>query len=420
MNAAPLPRPLAARPARPVGARSAPPGLDRRAWPEHLAFLRGSRSTGPTARCASAAVGRCRARCTGAPARCCRCSTTLPRAASRVHPRPARGDRIIGLATGLSRRGRVPAARSADGRGSARLASRSPSPSRVAIAALRGSIRSGRSRRTSILGRGRARHRHVPRTCRRCSLPMSRAGRRTSNKRRQPTARPPHIGPPTRRRPPDARQAGEGWRRPTGREQARHLIAVGRQGRRRGYSRRHPRARGRYRAIAQFRYRQKQGCPAGWRSPACRGSAITARAALPRAGRVAGSAQALLLASSTAAGEPGACSGATGAIASLVLAGAGLKVVCLEQGGWVEPQDHPHYSGDWQWQRRTRWSADVNVRRHPDDFPVKSDSSQVLMWNGVGGSTNVYGAIWPRFRPSSSGRSACPRSPSTARFTSTP
>ena len=22
------------------------------------------------------------------------------------------------------------------------------------------------------------------------------------------------------------------------------------------------------------------------------------------------------------------------------------------------------------------------------------------MWNGVGGSTNVYGAIWPRYRPS--------------------
>ena len=29
-----------------------------------------------------------------------------------------------------------------------------------------------------------------------------------------------------------------------------------------------------------------------------------------------------------------------------------------------------------------------------------SDASQVLMWNGVGGSTNVYGAIWPRYRPS--------------------
>jgi choline dehydrogenase-like flavoprotein len=93
-------------------------------------------------------------------------------------------------------------------------------------------------------------------------------------------------------------------------------------------------------------------------------------------------------------------SGATGAIASLVLATAGLRVVCLEQGGWVASGDHPHHSGDWQWQRRTRWHSDVNVRRHPDDYPVASDSSQVLMWNGVGGSTNVYGAIWPRFRPS--------------------
>ena len=36
----------------------------------------------------------------------------------------------------------------------------------------------------------------------------------------------------------------------------------------------------------------------------------------------------------------------------------------------------------------------------PDDYPVETNSSQVLMWNGVGGSTNVYGAIWPRYRPS--------------------
>lgn len=93
-------------------------------------------------------------------------------------------------------------------------------------------------------------------------------------------------------------------------------------------------------------------------------------------------------------------SGATGAIASMVLGEAGLRVVCLEQGGWVEARDHPHYAPDWQWQRRSRWSPDVNVRqRNPDDFPVRSNSSQVLMWNGVGGSTNVYGALWPRYRP---------------------
>ena len=93
-------------------------------------------------------------------------------------------------------------------------------------------------------------------------------------------------------------------------------------------------------------------------------------------------------------------SGATGSIAAMVLGQAGLKVVCLEQGGWVEPREHPHYSPDWQWQRRTRWNADVNVRHNVDDFPVNSNSSQVLMWNGVGGSTNVYGALWPRYRPS--------------------
>ena len=93
--------------------------------------------------------------------------------------------------------------------------------------------------------------------------------------------------------------------------------------------------------------------------------------------------------------------GATGSIAAMVLAEAGLDVVCLEQGGWVEPRDQPHYHADWQWQRRNRWSADVNVRRgNADDFPVDTDSSKVLMWNGVGGSTNVFGAIWPRYRPS--------------------
>ena len=67
-------------------------------------------------------------------------------------------------------------------------------------------------------------------------------------------------------------------------------------------------------------------------------------------------------------------------------------MVCLEQGAWVEPGDHPHYSTDWGWQRRTNWSSDVNKRHHPDDYPVETNSSQVLMWNGVGGSTNVYTA----------------------------
>jgi choline dehydrogenase-like flavoprotein len=93
-------------------------------------------------------------------------------------------------------------------------------------------------------------------------------------------------------------------------------------------------------------------------------------------------------------------SGASGALASVVLGQAGLKVVCLEQGGWTTPEDHPHYSADWEWQRQKRWHPNNNIREGRDDFPVDSKSSNILMWNAVGGSTNVYTALWPRYRPS--------------------
>jgi 2-methyl-1,2-propanediol dehydrogenase len=92
--------------------------------------------------------------------------------------------------------------------------------------------------------------------------------------------------------------------------------------------------------------------------------------------------------------------GASGAIHSLVLAAAGLKTVCLDQGGWTDPAHHPHYSRDFQYQRQNRWSPEPTVRRGPDDYPVEGGQSHALMWNGVGGSTNVYAALWPRFRPS--------------------
>lgn len=92
--------------------------------------------------------------------------------------------------------------------------------------------------------------------------------------------------------------------------------------------------------------------------------------------------------------------GASGAVNSLVLAQAGLRVVCLDQGGWTEPAQHPHYSDDFQYQRQNRWSPEPSVRRGPDDYPVEGGQSHALMWNGIGGSTNVYAALWPRFRPS--------------------
>ncbi len=93
-------------------------------------------------------------------------------------------------------------------------------------------------------------------------------------------------------------------------------------------------------------------------------------------------------------------SGMAGAVATRVLAEAGLKVVCLEQGSWTVREQYPHYSPDWDWRRATDWSTAVNTRRWKQDYPVDTLDEQTLMWNGVGGSTVVYTAVWLRFRPS--------------------
>lgn len=92
--------------------------------------------------------------------------------------------------------------------------------------------------------------------------------------------------------------------------------------------------------------------------------------------------------------------GASGVVQALTLAEAGLRVVCLDQGGWTEPARHPHHGGDFVHRRGTDWSPEPAVRRGVDDYPVEGPQSHALMWNGVGGSTNVYAALWPRLRPS--------------------
>jgi len=93
-------------------------------------------------------------------------------------------------------------------------------------------------------------------------------------------------------------------------------------------------------------------------------------------------------------------SGMGGAIASRVLAEAGVSVTCLEQGTWTRPEDRPHFSPDWEWRRATSFSTSANVRAGRADYPIDTVDETTLMWNGVGGSTTVYTATFPRFRPS--------------------
>jgi choline dehydrogenase-like flavoprotein len=94
--------------------------------------------------------------------------------------------------------------------------------------------------------------------------------------------------------------------------------------------------------------------------------------------------------------------GASGAAVAWSLASAGFRVVCLDQGDWVDPTTLPAYGDDWELRRLTDFNPDPNVRQLPEDYPVNSAESTYtpLMYNAVGGSTIHWSAHFPRFHPS--------------------
>jgi len=94
--------------------------------------------------------------------------------------------------------------------------------------------------------------------------------------------------------------------------------------------------------------------------------------------------------------------GASGAAVLWSLAKKNFKVVCLEQGPWIDPSDYPVTKEDWEFLTRTSWSYHQNVRQLPADYPIDDDLSaiKVFMYNAVGGSTIHWTGHVPRFHPS--------------------
>ena len=94
--------------------------------------------------------------------------------------------------------------------------------------------------------------------------------------------------------------------------------------------------------------------------------------------------------------------GATGAAVAWSLSQAGIEVMCLEQGGWVNPSEYPTAQTDWELSRWSEFSPDPNQRALSVDYPVNNVESPIapLMYNAVGGSTIHWGAHFPRFHPS--------------------
>ncbi len=94
--------------------------------------------------------------------------------------------------------------------------------------------------------------------------------------------------------------------------------------------------------------------------------------------------------------------GASGAAVAWSLAAAGFRVVCLDQGGWVDPATLPATGEDWELRRLTDFNPDPNIRQLREDYPVNDAESDYtpLMYNAVGGSTIHWSAHFPRFNPS--------------------
>ncbi|MFO1195359.1 MAG: GMC family oxidoreductase [Burkholderiaceae bacterium] len=94
--------------------------------------------------------------------------------------------------------------------------------------------------------------------------------------------------------------------------------------------------------------------------------------------------------------------GAAGAALAWSLADTRMRILCLDQGDWVNPADYPSTRRDWELLAEREFSPEPNVRRRPEDYPIDDSESPIAIvnFNGVGGSTILYAAHFPRLHPS--------------------
>ena len=94
--------------------------------------------------------------------------------------------------------------------------------------------------------------------------------------------------------------------------------------------------------------------------------------------------------------------GASGAAVAWSLAETRMRIVCLEQGDWMNPAEYPSTGRDWEARAFTDMSISPNRRKRAADYPVNDSGSPISVanFNAVGGSTILYAGHFPRFHPS--------------------
>ena len=94
--------------------------------------------------------------------------------------------------------------------------------------------------------------------------------------------------------------------------------------------------------------------------------------------------------------------GAAGAAMAWRLSDTRMRILCLEQGDWMDPARYPSASLDWESQGLGPFSLSPNSRSRVEDYPINDAASPIKIsnFNAVGGSTILYAAHFPRLHPS--------------------
>ncbi len=94
--------------------------------------------------------------------------------------------------------------------------------------------------------------------------------------------------------------------------------------------------------------------------------------------------------------------GASGAAAAWNLTETRMRIVCLEQGGWMNPAEYPSTGRDWEARSQSDFAINPNRRQLKSDYPVNDDDCPIKIanFNAVGGGTILYAGHYPRFHPS--------------------
>lgn len=85
-----------------------------------------------------------------------------------------------------------------------------------------------------------------------------------------------------------------------------------------------------------------------------------------------------------------------------------LRIICLERGDWLRPDQMPATRPDFQRLALSTWALAPSVRAQAPEPPLSADyrvddrasAIKPLMWCGVGGSSLTWAAHFPRLHPS--------------------